>query len=138
MLTATIQYIILALGESRVNTGGDRLNSTEVARLVVDIASDKLAENIVMLDLRRVASFADYFVIMNADSSRQIEALEEDISQALKDVQVRPFHREGAAASGWVLLDFSDVIIHILASEQREFYQLERLWYRAPEVVRVL
>ena len=137
-MTTTIQYIILALGESRVNTGGDRLNSTEVARLVVDIASDKLAENIVMLDLRRVASFADYFVIMNADSSRQIEALEEDISQALKDVQVRPFHREGAAASGWVLLDFSDVIIHIMGSEQREFYQLERLWSRASEVVRVL
>ena len=137
-MTATIQYIILAPGESRVNTGGDRLNSTEVARLVVDIASDKLAENIVMLDLRRVASFADYFVIMNADSSRQIEALEEDISQALKDVQVRPFHREGAAASGWVLLDFSDVIIHIMGSEQRDFYQLERLWFRASEVVRVL
>jgi len=137
-LTATIQYIILGLGESRVNTGGDRLNSTEVARLVVDIALDKLAENIVMLDLRRVASFADYFVIMNADSSRQIEALEEDISQALKDVQVRPYHREGTPASGWVLLDFSDVIIHIMGSEQREFYQLERLWSRASEVVRVL
>ena len=137
-MTATIQYIILASGESRVNAGGNRLNSTEVARLVVDIASDKLAENIVMLDLRRVASFADYFVIMNADSSRQIEALEEDISQALKDVQVRPFHREGAAASGWVLLDFSDVIIHIMGSEQRDFYQLERLWFRASEVVRVL
>ena len=105
---------------------------------MVDIASDKLADNIVMLDLRRVASFADSFVIMSADSSRQIEALEEDISQGLKDVQVHPYHREGAAASGWVLLDFSDVIIHILGSEQREFYQLERLWYRATEVVRVL
>ena len=137
-MTATIQYIILEPGESRVNPGGNRLNSTEVARLVVDIASDKLAENIVMLDLRRVAYFADCFVIMSADSSRQIEALEEDISQGLKDVQVRPYHREGAAASGWVLLDFSDVIIHILGSEQREFYQLERLWYRATEVVRVL
>ena len=106
--------------------------------MVVDVASDKLAENIVMLDLRRVAPFADYFVIMSADSSRQIEALEEDISQALEDVQVRPYHREGAPASGWVLLDFSDVVIHILGSEQREFYQLERLWHRAPEVVRVL
>ena len=133
-----MQYNKLAPSESRVNTGGHRLNSTEVARLVVDIASDKLAENIVMLDLRRVAPFADYFVIMSAESSRQIEALEEDIRQALKDVQVRPYHREGAAASGWVLLDFSDVIIHILGSEQREFYQLERLWYRASEVVRIL
>ena len=138
MLTAPIHNIILEPGESRIYPGGDRLNSTEVARLVVDIASDKLAENIVMLDLRRVAPFADYFVIMTADSSRQIEALEEDIIQELKDLQIRPYHREGAAASGWVLLDFSDVVIHILGSEQRGFYQLERLWSRAPEVVRVL
>ena len=57
------------------------------------MASDKLAADIVMLDLRRVAPFADYFVIMSAESSRQIEALEEDITQALKESQVRPYHR---------------------------------------------
>ena len=106
--------------------------------MVVEVASDKLAEDIRMLDLRPVTYFADYFVIMSADSSRQIEALEEDIVKALKESDVRPFHREGTSASGWVLLDFSDVIIHILGSEQREFYQLERLWSRAAEVVRVL
>ena len=102
------------------------------------MASDKLAEDIVMLDLRRVAPFADYFVIMSADSSRQIEALAEDIAQALEDAEVHPYHREGTPASGWVLLDFSNVIIHIFGPEQREFYQLERLWARAPQVVRVL
>ena len=95
------------------------LDSTEVAQLVVDLASDKLAGDIVMLDLRHVAPFADYFVIMSAESSRQIEALEEDLTQALKEAQVTPFHREGTASSGWVLLDFSDVIIHIFGSEQR-------------------
>ena len=119
-------------------TGGDALDSTEVAQLVVEVASDKLAADIVMLDLRRVAPFADYFVIMSAESSRQIEALEQDITLALKESQVRPYHREGTPASGWVLLDFSDVVIHILAPEQREFYQLERLWFQAPQVVRVL
>lgn len=106
--------------------------------MVVEVASDKLAADIVMLDLRRVAPFADYFVIMSAESSRQIEALEQDITLALKESQVRPYHREGTPASGWVLLDFSDVVIHILAPEQREFYQLERLWFQAPQVVRVL
>ena len=115
-----------------------RLDSTEVGQLIVEFASDKLAEDIVMLDLRRVASFADYFVIMSAESSRQIEALEEDITQFLKEAQVTLFHREGTASSGWVLLDFSDVIIHILGLEQREYYQLERLWSRATQVVRVL
>ena len=91
-----------------------------------------------MLDLRRVAPFADYFVIMSAESSRQIEALEQDITQALKEEQVSRFHREGAHASGWVLLDFSDVIVHIFAPDEREFYDLERLWSQAPQVVRVL
>ena len=102
------------------------------------MASDKLAEDIVMLDLRQWAPFADYFVIMSAESSRQIQALEEDLTRALKEAQVRRFHREGTPGSGWVLLDFSDVIIHIFGPEEREFYGLERLWSGAPQVVRVL
>ena len=91
-----------------------------------------------MLDLRPVTYFADYFVIMSADSSRQIEALEEDIIEALKESDVRRFHREGTATSGWVLLDFSDVVVHIMGSGEREFYELERLWFQAHQIVRVL
>jgi ribosome-associated protein len=106
--------------------------------LVVEVASDKLAEDIVMLDLRRLAAFADYFIIMSAGSSRQMQALEEDLTQALEEAGVTRFHREGTHASGWVLLDFSDVIVHIFGPEQREFYALEQLWARAPQVVRVL
>ena len=114
------------------------LDSTELARYVVEVASDKLATDIAMLDLRGVAPFADYFVIMSADSARQIEALEEDLTKALKDAQVRRFHREGTPTSGWVLLDFSDVIVHIFSPEEREYYHLETLWSQAPQVVRVL
>jgi ribosome-associated protein len=106
--------------------------------LIVEVASEKLAEDIVMLDLRGLASFADYFIIMTAESSRQIEALDEDLTEALKQEGVRRFHREGTAGSGWILLDFSDVIVHIFGPEEREFYGLERLWSRAPQVVRVL
>ena len=118
--------------------GGNALDPTEVAQLVVDVASEKLAEDIVMLDLRQIASFADYFVIMSASSARQIEALQEDLAQALKVAGVRLYHREGRPASGWVLLDISDVIVHIFAPEEREFYGLERLWGAAPQVVRIL
>ena len=118
--------------------GGNPLESTELARTVVDLASEKLAEDIVMLDLRQVAPFADYFIIMSAESARQIEALEEDITKALKDADVKRFHREGTPISGWVLLDFSDVVIHIFSPEEREFYALERLWSKAPQVVRIL
>ena len=109
-----------------------------MAQLVVDVASDKLASDIVMLDVRRVASFADYFVIMSADSSRQIQALEEDITRALKEENVRQYHREGIPSSGWILLDFSNVIVHIFGPEERSFYDLERLWSQAPQVVRPL
>ena len=109
-----------------------------MAQLVVDVASDKLASDIVMLDVRRVASFADYFVIMSADSSRQIQALEEDITRALKEENVRQYHREGIPSSGWILLDFSNVIVHIFGPEERSFYDLERLWSQAPQVVRIL
>ena len=91
-----------------------------------------------MLDLRQIASFADYFVIMSAASARQIEALQEDLTLALREAGVSIFHREGRPASGWVLVDISDVIVHIFAPEEREFYGLERLWGAAPQVVRIL
>ena len=111
-------------------------NATD--RLAVDVAAEKLAADIVMLDLRGLTAFADYFVIMTADSVRQIEALEDDLSAALKDAGATRHHREGAPASGWVLLDFADVVIHIFGPEEREFFGLERLWSRAPQVVRIL
>ena len=118
--------------------GGMTLEPLEVAQFIVDVASDKLAEDIVLLDLRGLAPFADYFVIMSAESSRQIEALEDDLTGSLKESGISRHRREGAPASGWVLLDFSDVIVHIFSPEEREFYGLERLWRRAPQVVRVL
>ena len=114
------------------------LTPTEAARLAVDVAADKLASDIVMLDLRALTVFADYFVVMTADSVRQIEALVEDLSNAMREAGVARHHREGTAASGWVLLDFADVVIHIFGSEEREFFGLERLWNRAPQVVRIL
>lgn len=138
VLTATGSWHILKCTIFISLGGGSTLDSAEVAQLAVEVASEKLAEDIVMLDLRQVVPFADYFVIMSADSSRQIEALEEDLTNALKESGINRFHREGAAESGWVLLDFSDVIVHIFGPEEREYFQLERLWSRAPQVVRVL
>ena len=138
VLTATGSWHILKCTILISLGGGSTLDSAEVAQLAVEVASEKLAEDIVMLDLRQVVPFADYFVIMSADSSRQIEALEEDLTNALKESGINRFHREGTAESGWVLLDFSDVIVHIFGPEEREYFQLERLWSRAPQVVRVL
>ena len=80
--------------------GGTVLEPLEVAQFIVDVASDKMAEDIVLLDLRELAPFADYFVIMSAESSRQIEALEEDLTQSLKDAGIVRHHREGTPCVG--------------------------------------
>ena len=74
-----------------------------------------------MLDLQGICDFTDYFVLMNADSSRQINTLVDQIEAALKLQGVRPHHREGTADSGWVLLDFIEVIVHIFRPEEREY-----------------
>ena len=115
-----------------------KLEPSEVARLIVEVASENLAADIVMLDLRGLASFTDYFVVMSADSNRLIQALEDDIATAMKQSKLNIHRREGSAATGWVLMDCSDVIVHIFAPEEREFFGLERLWARAPQVVRIL
>ena len=116
----------------------EALEPGEVARMAVEVASEIQAEDIVLLDIRRLAGFADYFVIMSADNRRQLQALHEEIVKALKEAGV-PRHRgEGTAQSGWILLDYSDVIIHLFGTEEREFYDLDRLWAGATQVVRVL
>ena len=114
------------------------LKPDEIAHTAVEIASDQLAENIVMLDIRGIATFADYFVILTANSTRQVAALQEDLEKGLKEAGISLHHREGTADSGWVLLDFSDVIVHIFGEEQRERYRLDQLWAGAHQVVTVL
>ena len=91
-----------------------------------------------MLDVRRLVDFADYFVILSAQSGRQLEALQEDITKALKESGTQLHRKEGSAGSGWVLLDYSDVIIHLFGVEQRDYYRLDQLWSGAAQVVRVL
>lgn len=90
-----------------------------------------------MLDTRKICSFADYFVICNADSTRQIEAIREEITKTLKRDGVLPYHSEGTADSGWVLLDLGGVIVHIFSLQQREYYKLDELWGEATPVVRI-
>jgi len=109
----------------------------DLARHVVDLLSDRQAEDIVLLDVRKVASFADYFVIASAMNPRQMGALVETVGRELRSEHVRGHHREGELDSGWVLLDYGAVIVHLFSPEQREYYALEGLWSSAQEVVRI-
>lgn len=113
------------------------LETLEIARKAVEAASDKQALDIILLDTSEVCSFADYFVICSGDSSRQINAIIDEIQHALKREGVLPHHYEGTKDAGWFLLDFGDVTVHVFSPEERERYQLEDLWSNARTVLRI-
>jgi ribosome-associated protein len=96
------------------------------------------AEDILLLDIRNAASFADYFVIGTANSHRQLDAVLTEIDKRLhKEQKLRPMGIAGESESGWVLLDYGDVIVHVFAPEERAYYALEELWSAATQVVRI-
>ena len=104
---------------------------------MVEAAGDKKATDIVLLDARGVCSFTDYFVICSGESNRQLEAIRDEVGHALKREGVPPHHCEGTTDSGWLLMDFSDVVVHIFATPERERYQLDELWSQAIPVLRI-
>ena len=108
----------------------------DIARRIVDLLADRQAEDVVLLDISRVASFADYFVIASAINPRQMRALVEIMARTLRDGGVRPRHTEGSAGSGWVLADYGSVIVHLFSPDMREYYSLEELWQAATPIVR--
>ena len=113
------------------------LEGIDIARRAVDIASDKQASNIVLLDVREVCTFCDYFVICSGDSDRQIRTIYDDIEQNLKKEGQVPHHSEGTLDSGWLLLDYGDVIIHVFSASEREFYALDVFWQDARSVIKI-
>lgn len=90
-----------------------------------------------MLDTRDVCSFADYFVICSGETKRQVEAICDEVLTVLKKEGARLRRREGGPGSGWTLMDFGDVIVHIFSPTEREYYQLERLWSKATPLIRI-
>lgn len=91
-----------------------------------------------MLDVKELTTLADYFVICEGTSDRQINAIREGILEDLREEKVKPLNREGTPQSGWILLDYGNVLVHIFSPEQRAYYQLENLWQEAPTVMRML
>ena len=90
-----------------------------------------------LLDTHEVSGFSDYFVMCTGETDRQIEAIQEEIEHKLKRENVLPHHCEGTIDSGWLLLDYGDVIVHIFAPPEREYYQLDKLWSQASTVVSI-
>src|SRR5262245_38449156 len=107
------------------------LTAADIATKVIDLLSERQAEDIVQLDIREVADFTDYFVIASAQNVRHMSALVDAINKDLANAGVKALHIEGESDSGWILIDFGDVITHLFTPEDRTFYKLEQLWARA-------
>ncbi len=102
--------------------------------MVAEFASDKKAENIIVLDMHKVTNYCDYFVICTGNSDRQVKAIAEGIEEQLEKVGMKVTHKQADKESRWILLDLGSVIAHIFERETRDFYGLEHLWQEAKKV----
>ena len=109
-------------------------SSLAIAKMAAAAAEDKKANNIVILKLSKLTLIADYFVITSGDSEPQLKAISNFVMRKLKENNIRLLHYEGKPETGWILLDYSDVIVHIFSKEKREFYDLEYIWQEANKV----
>ncbi|MDA1035829.1 MAG: ribosome silencing factor, partial [Chloroflexi bacterium] len=91
----------------------------------------------VLLDVHEISGFTDFMVVMSVGSARQLSAVASELEDAIVKAGLRMHHREGTGESGWVLLDFGDMVLHVFSEEQREFYKLEQVWAAAKQVVRI-
>jgi len=104
------------------------MDSRQMTRIAVEALEDKKAGDITIIDISAISVMADYFVIASASSANQTEALMDSVDEKLVKAGVKGGQTEGVKTSGWVLMDYGDLIVHIFDKENRLFYDLERIW----------
>jgi ribosome-associated protein len=109
-------------------------SAESTVRLAARAALDKNALDVAVLDLQGLTTIADFFLVCSARSTTQADTIADAVRAALRAHGARPRHSEGSAESGWILLDYGDVVVHVFLEETREFYALDRLWGDAPVV----
>ncbi len=111
------------------------MDSLDLANKITSLIFNKKGFDVHILDLRKVTTMSDYFVICSADSDTQVRAIADEVDKTLRDEGIKSWHREGYKALSWVLLDYVDVVVHVFKKDAREFYNLEKLWGDAPVIV---
>jgi ribosome-associated protein len=105
-----------------------------LARVAAHAAEDKIAQDVIAIDVSEQLALTDVFVIASAGNERQVGAIVDEIEDRLRDQGCKPIRREGQREGRWVLIDFGDIVVHVQHADEREFYQLERLWKDCPLV----
>ncbi len=113
---------------------GKRLTSLEQARRIAALAQEKLAEDVVILDMRPECSFTDYFVIVTGRNPRQTAAIWDEVHAKLKEQKLLPSNVDGVREGAWIIADYIDVVLHVFTPESRAYYRLEELWNDVPAV----
>jgi len=108
--------------------------SFEIARIAFDALEEKKGENIKVIEISEISTIADYFIVVNGNNPAQLRALQEEVEDKLSKKGYEPKRIEGIRSDSWILLDYGDVIIHIFSKEDREFYDLERIWVDGKQI----
>lgn len=109
-------------------------HAIDLALIAADAAAEKLGSDIVLIDVSDRLALTDVFVIVSGSNERQVEAIVDSVEEKLRAVGVKPLRREGRREGRWVLLDYSEIVVHIQHAEERVFYDLERLWRDCPTI----
>jgi ribosome-associated protein len=113
----------------------DHLTSLDQARRIADLAQEKLAKDVLILDMRPVCSYTDYFVVCTGNNPRQAKAIYDEVREGLKrEEKLVPQHTHGERGASWILADYLDVVLHVFTPEARAYYRLEELWGDVPSV----
>jgi ribosome-associated protein len=119
---------------NRTRATARRLAPLDIARRCAELAAERRAEQILILDLRSLSTMADFFVIASADADVQLRAAADRIQEGLEGDGEAVWHTEGYESGQWIVLDYVDVVCHLFLKEKRAFYQLEKLWGDAPRL----
>jgi len=128
---------MMAEHHSQAKSSTSKLSAIEIAHCAIDIASDKQAENISLVDVSEISDLTDFMVIMSASNRRSLNTLTRELESGLAKVGGQMRHREGGAESGWVVLDFGDLVVHLFSQEQRTLYNLDGVWRAGKTLIRL-
>jgi len=109
----------------------------EIARFAVDVASDSFASDILLLNVSNKSAFSDFMIILTVGSARQMSAVAQELEIEMKSKGINKYRKEGAADSGWMVVDFADIIVHLFGKDEREYYALDDIWSDGQRLLRI-